>query len=170
MPAPGAVPGLPHGGRQCPLCGRILGLPRGAGAGGSCAETSAGGAPAAASGVLCFPCPELACPACRILGKKDVLPREPELVGWEGHGQSCGGASIPFPEGAGMWSWEQPGLLWLWEPHGVCRALSVPHCCCFRVSTGRGRALQRELRSQERLLLPPDHPWLLLRVLSVPGK
>lgn len=151
VPAAGAVPGLPHGGRQCPVRGRLLGLPGGARPGGSCAETPAGGAPAPASGVPCFPCPELGCPGCRMLGKVFFLC-------WGGRGTVRG--STPFPEGAGMWSWEQTGLPWLW-------CVPVPHCCCCFWA---GRALQGELRNKERFLLPPEHPWLFLGVLSVPKK
>lgn len=46
----GAVRGLPDGGRQCPVRGRILGLPRGPFHGGSCSEASAGAARAQTSG------------------------------------------------------------------------------------------------------------------------
>lgn len=93
---------------------------------------------------------------------KGVLPLE--LVGWEGHGQSCVRASVPFPWGAGMWGWEQP------EPCGVCGALPVPHCCCCF----RGRHGQEE-RNQERFLLPPEGgipaslvaPWSVLSAKEI---
>ncbi|XP_048820694.1 endonuclease V isoform X5 [Lagopus muta] len=49
----GAVRGLPDGGRQCPVRGRILGLPRGPFHGGSCSEASAGAARAQTSGASC---------------------------------------------------------------------------------------------------------------------
>lgn len=143
VPAPGAVPGLPHGARHRPVRGRVLGLPRGPCAGGSCAETSAGGAPAPASGVLYFPCPELGCPG------EGVLPPVPELLGQEGHGQSCAGASILFPWGAGMWSWEQPGRPWCVQGTASPTLLLL-----------QGQA-QAELRNQERFLLPPEPEALL---------
>lgn len=51
---PGAVRGLPDGGCECPVRGRILSLPRGPFPGGSCSETSAGGAQAQTSGMAYF--------------------------------------------------------------------------------------------------------------------
>lgn len=50
----------------------------------------------------------------------------------------------------------------------VCAGHCQSHTAAAALGSAQaGRALQRELRNQERFLLPPEHPWLLLRVLSV---
>uniref|UniRef100_A0A674H1M3 Endonuclease V n=1 Tax=Taeniopygia guttata TaxID=59729 RepID=A0A674H1M3_TAEGU len=84
-----------------------------------------------------------------------VLPPVPELLGQEGHGQSCAGASIPFPWGAGMWSWEQPGRPW------CVQGTASPTLLLLQGQAQAGRALQGELRNQERFLLPPEPEALL---------
>lgn len=143
MPAPGAVPGLPHGGRQCPVRGRVLGLPRGPFPGGSCPETAAGGAPAPASGVVSFPCPEVGCPGCGILGKVFSLQ---SLSWWGRRGRSRAVLEHPFPllreQGCGAESSQASHSS---ESPVVCAGHCQPHAAAAALGSGTGRrSLTRE--------------------------